>query len=83
MGSPDSAVIFNREPVNALTHPVVIAVATEVGKTAGQGIQIAIILLCHASVDITFIPSLPCTTIIGVVCSVDSMGCSTRHYCSA
>ena len=36
LGSPDSAVMFNREPVNTLNHPVVTKVATEVGRSSGQ-----------------------------------------------
>lgn len=36
LGSPDSAIMFNRECVNVLNNPVVAQVAAETGRTAGQ-----------------------------------------------
>ena len=36
LGSPDSAIMFNKESIKLLEHPVVTAVAKETGRTAGQ-----------------------------------------------
>lgn len=36
LGSPDSAVMFNRESVNVLNNPLVLRIAEETGRTAGQ-----------------------------------------------
>jgi alcohol dehydrogenase (NADP+) len=36
LGSPDSALMFNRESIKLLEHPDVVGVAAEAGKTTGQ-----------------------------------------------